>query len=66
IMYLSMILVIGVACFNIVSTLIMAVRDKSGDIAILRTLGARDSHIRNIFLWYGLLSGMIGCVAGVI
>ncbi|WP_109400924.1 lipoprotein-releasing ABC transporter permease subunit LolE [Proteus sp. TJ1640] len=66
IMYLSMILVIGVACFNIVSTLIMAVRDKSSDIAILRTLGARDSHIRNIFLWYGLLSGMIGCVAGVI
>ena len=59
IMYLSMILVIGVACFNIVSTLIMAVRDKSSDIAILRTLGARDSHIRNIFLWYGLLSGMI-------
>ncbi|KLU19463.1 outer membrane-specific lipoprotein transporter subunit LolE, partial [Proteus mirabilis] len=48
------------------STLIMAVRDKSSDIAILRTLGARDSHIRNIFLWYGLLSGMIGCVAGVI
>lgn len=66
IMYLSMILVIGVACFNIVSTLIMAVRDKSSDIAILRTLGARDSHIRNIFLWYGLLSGMIGCIAGVI
>lgn len=66
IMYLSMILVIGVACFNIVSTLIMAVRDKSSDIAILRTLGARDSHIRNIFLWYGLLSGMVGCIAGVI
>ncbi|SUH16272.1 ABC transporter [Salmonella enterica subsp. enterica] len=39
IMYLAMILVIGVACFNIVSTLVMAVKDKSGDIAVLRTLG---------------------------
>jgi lipoprotein-releasing system permease protein len=42
IMYLAMVLVIGVACFNIVSTLVMAVKDKSGDIAVLRTLGAKD------------------------
>ncbi len=41
IMYLAMILVIGVACFNIVSTLVMAVKDKSGDIAVLRTLGRK-------------------------
>ncbi|MEX0446792.1 lipoprotein-releasing ABC transporter permease subunit LolE [Xenorhabdus sp. SGI246] len=66
IMYLAMILVIGVACFNIVSTLIMAVKDKSSDIAILRTLGAKDGHIRAIFLWYGLLTGMVGSTIGVI
>lgn len=41
IMYLAMVLVIGVACFNIVSTLVMAVKDKSGDIAVLRTLGRK-------------------------
>ena len=48
IMYLAMVLVIGVACFNIVSTLVMAVKDKSGDIAVLRTLGAKDGLIRAI------------------
>ncbi|SFN80068.1 lipoprotein-releasing ABC transporter permease subunit LolE [Xenorhabdus japonica] len=66
IMYLAMVLVIGVACFNIISTLIMAVKDKSSDIAILRTLGAKDNHIRRIFLWYGLLTGMIGSIIGVV
>ena len=66
IMYLAMVLVIGVACFNIVSTLIMAVKDKSGDIAVLRTLGAKDGLIRAIFIWYGLLAGLVGSVSGVI
>ncbi len=66
IMYLAMILVIGVACFNIVSTLVMAVKDKSTDIAVLRTLGAKDRQIRAIFLWYGLLSGLVGAVIGAI
>ncbi|MDD9341526.1 lipoprotein-releasing ABC transporter permease subunit LolE [Providencia heimbachae] len=66
IMYLAMILVIGVACFNIVSTLVMAVKDKSSDIAVLRTLGAKDRQIRAIFLWYGLLSGLIGSIIGVV
>lgn len=65
IMYLAMVLVIGVACFNIVSTLVMAVKDKSGDIAVLRTLGARDGLIRAIFIWYGLLSGLVGSLCGV-
>ena len=41
VMYIAMVLVIGVACFNIVSTLIMAVKDKQGDIAIMRTLGSK-------------------------
>ncbi|ADU68825.1 lipoprotein-releasing ABC transporter permease subunit LolE [Pantoea sp. At-9b] len=66
IMYLAMVLVIGVACFNIVSTLVMAVKDKSGDIAVLRTLGAKDGLIRAIFIWYGLLAGLLGSVSGVV
>lgn len=66
IMYLAMVLVIGVACFNIVSTLVMAVKDKSGDIAVLRTLGAKDGLIRAIFVWYGLLTGLFGSLCGVI
>jgi lipoprotein-releasing system permease protein len=66
IMYLAMVLVIGVACFNIVSTLVMAVKDKSGDIAILRTLGAKDRLTRAIFIWYGLLAGLTGSVSGVV
>ncbi|QLD32512.1 lipoprotein-releasing ABC transporter permease subunit LolE [Mannheimia varigena] len=66
VMYIAMVLVIGVACFNIISTLIMAVKDKQGDIAILRTLGANNAFIRRIFLWYGLLSGMKGAVFGII
>lgn len=64
IMYLAMVLVIGVACFNIVSTLVMAVKDKSADIAILRTLGAKDGLTRAIFIWYGLLAGLTGSVIG--
>ncbi len=66
IMYLAMILVIGVACFNIVSTLVMAVKDKSSDIAVLRTLGAGDKLIRTVFVWYGLLAGMAGSILGVV
>ncbi|WP_342220858.1 lipoprotein-releasing ABC transporter permease subunit LolE [Candidatus Fukatsuia endosymbiont of Tuberolachnus salignus] len=66
IMYLAMVLVIGVASFNIVSTLVMAVKEKSCDIAILRTLGATDNLIRAIFIWYGILAGLVGSVSGVI
>ena len=66
IMYLAMVLVIGVACFNIVSTLVMAVKDKSSDIAVLRTLGTKDGLIRAIFVWYGLLAGLLGSLCGVV
>lgn len=66
IMYLSMIVVIGVACFNIVSTLVIAVKDKQRDIAILKTLGATNQLIKHIFIWYGVLSGVIGSLIGVI
>ncbi|MXP67452.1 lipoprotein-releasing ABC transporter permease subunit LolE [Pantoea sp. Aalb] len=66
IIYLAMFLVIGVACFNIVSTLVIEVKKKSKDIAILRTLGANDHLIRNIFIWYGLLSGLLGSTLGIL
>lgn len=66
IMYIAMALVISVACFNIISTLIMAVKDKQGDIAIMRTLGADNAFIKRIFIWYGLLAGMKGCFIGII
>ena len=66
VMYNAMVLVIGVACFNIVSTLIMAVKDKQGDIAIMRTLGANNGFIKQIFIWYGLLAGMKGCLIGIV
>lgn len=66
IMYLVMVLVIGVASFNIVSTLMMAVKDRASDVAILRTMGASDSLIRSIFIWYGVFSGVLGSVIGSI
>lgn len=66
IMYLVMVLVIGVACFNIVSTLMMAVKDRAADIAILRTMGASDRLIKAIFVWHGVLSGVLGSIIGSI
>lgn len=66
IMYMVMVLVIGVASFNIVSTLMMAVKDRAADIAILRTMGATDGLIRSIFVWHGVMSGVIGSLVGSI
>ena len=64
IMYLVMVLVIGVASFNIVSTLMMAVKDRAGEIAILRTMGASDGLVKRIFVWQGVFSGVLGSIAG--
>ena len=58
-------LLIGVAAFNLVVSLIMIVRDKRGDIAILRTLGASPAMINRIFMWQGCLIGAIGITIGV-
>ena len=58
-------LLIGVAAFNLVVSLIMIVRGKRGDIAILRTLGASPAMINQIFMWQGCLIGVIGIVIGV-
>ncbi|PJC88120.1 lipoprotein-releasing system transmembrane subunit LolE [Vibrio sp. HA2012] len=64
IMYLVMVLVISVACFNIVSTLMMAVKDRASEIAILRTMGATDGLIKRVFIWLGVFSGLSGSLIG--
>jgi len=64
-MFLILALIIAVAAFNIVSTLVMAVTDKQADIAILRTLGASPGSIMKIFMVQGTLIGVIGTVLGV-
>mgnify|MGYP006076473411 CR=1 FL=1 len=64
VMFIVLVLVIAVASFNIVSTLIMAVNDKKGDIAILKTMGASSSMIMVTFMIQGLVNGMLGCLAG--
>lgn len=58
-------LLVGVAAFNLVVSLIMIVRDKRGDIAILRTLGASPQLIKHIFMWQGCFIGLIGIAIGV-
>ena len=59
-------LLIAVAAFNLVVSLIMIVRDKRGDIAILRTLGASPKTIKHIFMWQGCFIGLTGIVFGVV
>jgi len=59
-------LIIAVAAFNIVSTLVMAVTDKQPDIAILRTLGASPRSIMKIFIVQGTLIGVFGTLLGVV
>lgn len=63
---LLLLLIIGIAAFNLVSTLIMVVVDKQGDIAILRTLGASSREIIGIFMIQGGLIGLIGTGIGAI
>ncbi|MCB4436521.1 lipoprotein-releasing ABC transporter permease subunit [Alteromonas sp. McT4-15] len=66
VVYIALTLVIAVACFNIVSSLVMAVREKQSAIAILKTMGATDGLIRNAFIYQGLINGAIGITAGVL
>ena len=63
--FLIIFLIIAVAAFNIVSTLVMAVKDKQSDIAILRTLGASPASITRIFMIQGTMIGVLGTVLGV-
>jgi len=64
VMFIVLVLVIGVASFNIVSTLIMAVNEKQGDIAILKTMGASSSTIMLAFIAQGLVNGVVGSLLG--
>ena len=65
-MFIILSLIVAVAAFNLVSTLVMAVTDKQADIAILRTLGARPHSIMAIFMIQGALVGFIGLALGVV
>jgi lipoprotein-releasing system permease protein len=64
-MFIILTLIVAVAAFNLVSTLVMTVTDKRADIAILRTLGASPRSIMGIFVVQGALAGVIGTLAGV-
>ena len=65
ILFVILLMVVAVAAFNIVSTLVMVVKDKQSDIAILRTVGARPSSILKIFVTQGSIVGFVGTLAGV-
>lgn len=64
IMFIILVLIILVAAFNIVSTLVMMVMEKQADIAILKAIGARKSSIRKIFMVEGLIIGVVGTMLG--
>ena len=65
-MFIILTLIVAVAAFNLVSTLVMTVTDKRADIAILRTLGASPGSVMGVFMVQGALSGVIGTLAGVL
>ena len=65
-MFIILTLIIAVAAFNVVSTLVMVVTDKQSDIAILRTLGASPRSILKIFIVQGAIIGVIGTLLGVV
>ena len=66
VMFVILTLIVAVAAFNIISTLVMAVSDKQSDIAVLRTLGASPKSILKIFIMQGTIIGAIGILLGVI
>jgi lipoprotein-releasing system permease protein len=65
ILFVILLMVVAVAAFNIVSTLVMVVKDKQSDIAILRTVGATPSEILRIFITQGSVIGVLGTIGGV-
>ncbi len=64
-MFIVLALIIMVATFNIVSTMVMVVTDKQGDIAVLRTIGATPASIQMIFIIQGLVIGFLGAILGL-
>ena len=65
-MFIILTLIVAVAAFNLVSTLVMTVTDKQADIAILRTLGASPRSIMGVFMVQGALSGIVGTLSGLL
>jgi lipoprotein-releasing system permease protein len=65
-MFVILMLIVAVATFNIVSTLVMVVTDKQADIAILRTLGATPANVMGVFMVQGVTIGLIGTLLGLI
>ena len=66
VMFVILMLIVAVAAFNIISTLVMMVSDKQSDIAVLRTLGASPGSILKIFMIQGTIIGIVGITLGVI
>jgi lipoprotein-releasing system permease protein len=66
ILFVILLMVVAVAAFNIVSTLVMVVKDKQSDIAILRTIGATPGDILRVFMTQGTVIGVLGTLAGLI
>jgi len=66
VMFVILLLIVAVAAFNIISTLVMMVSDKQSDIAVLRTLGASPGSILKIFMIQGTIIGVVGIAMGVI
>lgn len=66
VMFVILLLIVAVAAFNIVSTLVMVVNDKESDIAILRTLGTTPAGIMAIFMVQGTIIGLVGTLIGLI
>lgn len=66
VMYVVMLMVVAVACFNIVSTLVMAVNEKRSEIAILKTMGASPGQIRLTFIIQGMVNGVAGALLGAL
>ncbi len=66
VMFVILLLIVAVAAFNIVSTLVMVVTDKETDIAILRTLGATPKSVMGVFMVQGTLIGFVGTLLGLI
>jgi lipoprotein-releasing system permease protein len=66
VMFIILTLIVAVAAFNIVSTLVMAVTDKRADIAIMRTFGASPASIMKIFIIQGAFIGVIGTLLGAV
>ena len=64
-MFIILTLIVAVAAFNLVSTLVMTVTDKRADIAILRTLGASPASIMGVFMVQGAMVGVIGTLSGL-